>query len=65
MKYPGKNKPCISVLALLVEGVGVDVPGGGDGDGQQVTGGNGQQDGVCRGPHLGSERRRMNQLEIF
>ena len=57
-------KKVLYYVTILVEGVGVDVPGGGDGDGQQVAGGNGQQDGVCRGPHLGSERRRMNQLEL-
>ena len=58
-------KKVLYYVTILVEGVGVDVPGGGDGDGQQVAGGNGQQDGVCRGPHLGSEESRMNQIQFF
>ena len=39
----------------LIECVGVDKPGGGAEDHQEVTGGDGHQDRVGGGQHLGSE----------
>ena len=46
----------------LIECVGVDKPGGGAEDHQEVTGGDGHQDRVGRGHHPGSERKERAKL---
>ena len=55
-------QPSAIMCDPLIECVGVDKPGCGAEDHQEVTQGDGRQDRVCGGQHRGSEVKRILKI---